>query len=202
MSEEPRAGDRAMARFSAAMSGAVRCAYDKGAISADGATATSKSGPGYFRAVCETVARGGGVWEGVIQRARGSDVVYLFICLGIPNVNTSVLSKFALSKPVDGRTISIVRGQMVADGVALALPVGGTLSWRIDCAAGTVHAHVGDGAWALLFNAIITPAEVALGLHAGVILDHDAEVKLLFFGRVDAAAAPAPKAVAVRAPWG
>ena len=200
MSEDPRAGDRAMARFSVAMSGGTdEDCRDHGAISADGATATSKGGPGWFRAVCETVARGGGVWEGALHRRSSSDtIVALFICIGAPNADTWHVSKNVLAKWVN-TTGSYIRGSTAPGSVALALPVGGTLSWRIDCAAGTVHARVDDGAWALLFNDI-TPAEVASGLHVGVILDGDAEVKLLSFGRVDAAAVP--KAVAVRAPWG
>ena len=84
--------DAGGARFSVAMSGGTKSSCrDKGAISEDGATATSapSAGLGHFRAVCEMVARGGGVWEGALRRVGGSSTVWLFICLGAPNVDTS-----------------------------------------------------------------------------------------------------------------
>jgi hypothetical protein len=165
--------------------GTLRRARDRGAISEDGTTATSKAGAGHFRVVCETVARGVGGWEGALQRVRGSEAISLFVCIGPPDADTEVESSNVLSKRVNGSSYACVRGTEVDDdGVALALPVGGILSWRVDCAVGTVHARVGDGAWALLWKDI-TPAEVAAGLHVGVFLNYDARVTLVSFGLMD-----------------
>ena len=186
--EAPGTGDCTMAGFSVALSGGtLKECREKGAISADGATATTRRGVGYFRAVFEAVARGGDVWEGAM-RFRGSDVVYLFISIGAPNADTDYNSRNVLSKRVDTReTRAWARGAWGGAGVGMVLPVGGTLSWRIDCAAGLVHARVGDGAWAAVFKEKITPAEVAEGLYAGVLLGDHMEAQLLSYDRVDGA---------------
>ena len=174
-----------MAQFSVAMSaGTDEETAPHGAISADGTIAKSEEvmGRGRFRAVCATVARGGGAWEGSLLRVRGSDAWALFVCLGAPDADTDYNSRNVFATFFHGAP-SYARGSEVRDGVPrLAVPLGGTLSWRIDCAAGTVSARVGGGAWVQVFKGI-PPAECA-EVACGVFLDYDAEVKLLSFERV------------------
>jgi hypothetical protein len=69
------------------------------------------------------------------------------------------------------------------------MPLGSTLSLRIDCAAGTVSVRMGEGLWAQVWTDI-TPSEIAAGLHAGVLLDKDADVKILSFEQTHDSAAP------------
>jgi hypothetical protein len=194
-----------MAQYSVAMSGGTdEETAPHGAISADGTIAKSEEvmGRGRFRAVCATVARGGGAWEGSLLRVRGSDAwalfaccgfdlchknilylyLYLFVCLGAPDADTDYNSRNVFATFFHGAP-SYARGSEVRDGAPrLAVPLGGTLSWRIDCAAGTVSARVGGGAWVQVFKGI-PPAECA-EVACGVFLDYVAEVKLLSFERV------------------
>jgi hypothetical protein len=189
------------AQFNPALSSGTTavCRGPKGKISGEGTLAQClTSAGGHYRAVFDGMARAGEVLEWSVQRVGGAELVWLFICIGAPTEDTGPTSPNVLLKQAKkGARVRYVRGVQRDDEVDLDLPVGGTLSCRINCVDGTVAARAGDGQWQQVFKDI-TAEECARGLYTGVFLDNDAEARLLSFGRVDAATPSDSKMTEVR----